>query len=82
MEGDKLSGGIGPLIFNLGSKQMWLVRLYALATLLPEKKLELEAQWALELMWLFWLRDSSVAAAKIWTPDLPAYIRVIVLTAA
>jgi hypothetical protein len=26
----------------------------ALANLLPEKKLELEAGWALELVWMFW----------------------------
>jgi len=37
----------------------------ALATLLPEKKLELEAAWALELVWMFWTIDSSVAPAKI-----------------
>jgi len=75
MEVDMLSGGIGPLVFNLGSKQMWLVRPYALVTLLPEKKLELEAEWVLELIWMCWRRDSSLAADKIWTPDLPAYIQ-------
>jgi hypothetical protein len=44
---------------------MRVVRLRALATLLPEKKLELEAGWALELVWMFWWKDSSLASAKI-----------------
>jgi hypothetical protein len=44
---------------------MRVVRLSALANLLPEKKLELEAGWALELVWVFWRRDSSIALAKI-----------------
>jgi len=35
MEGDRLSGGITPLNFKLGTKQMTL---NPLATLLPEKK--------------------------------------------
>ena len=39
MEGDRLSVGIAPLIFKLGSRRMWVVRLSALANLLPEKKL-------------------------------------------
>jgi len=39
MEGDRLSGGVAPLIFKLGSRRMWVVRLSALANLLPEKKL-------------------------------------------
>jgi len=38
MEADRLSGGIAPLIFNLGFRCMWVVRLSALASLLPEKK--------------------------------------------
>ena len=37
MEGDRLSGGIAPLIFKLCSRHMIVVRLSALATLLPEK---------------------------------------------
>jgi len=32
---DGLSEGIAPLIFKLGSRRMWVVRLSALATLLP-----------------------------------------------
>jgi hypothetical protein len=56
-----------------------VVRLSALVTLLPEKKLEFEAGWVLELVWMLWRRDSSGAAAKIRTPDLPAYIVVILL---
>ena len=66
--------------FNLASRQMWVVRLSTLATLLPAKKLQLEAGWALELVWMFWRGDSSVASAKIWTADLPAYIPLTVLT--
>jgi len=27
MEGDRLSGGIAPLIFKLGSRHIWVVRL-------------------------------------------------------
>jgi hypothetical protein len=42
-----------------------VVRLYALATLLLEKQLEFEAEWALEVIWMFWKRDSSIAPAKI-----------------
>jgi hypothetical protein len=42
-----------------------VVRLSALATLLPEKKLELESEWALELVWLFWRRDISIVPFKI-----------------
>jgi len=80
MEEDRLSGGIAPLIFKLGSRWIWEVRLSALVTLLPEKKLELEARWALELVWMFWRRDSSLVPAEIWTSDLPVYILVIVLT--
>ena len=38
MEGDRLSVGIAPLIFKLGSRRMWVVKLSALANLLPEKK--------------------------------------------
>jgi len=79
MEGDRLSGGIAPLIFKLGSRWVWVVRLSILATLLPEKKLDLEAGWALEPVWIFWRKNVSVAPAKIWTPDLPAYILVILL---
>jgi len=74
MEGDRLSGGIAPLIFKLGSRQMWVVRLSALATLLPDKQLsffiEFYAGWALELVWMFWRRDSSLAHTKFWSPYL------------
>jgi hypothetical protein len=65
MELSKLCGGIAPLIFKLGSRQMLLVRLYALVTLLSEKYPELEGEWVLELIWMFWRRDSSLPAAKI-----------------
>jgi hypothetical protein len=56
-----------------------VVRLSALATLLPEKKLDLEAGWPLALIWMFWKRDNSLAPVKIFTSDLPAYILVIFL---
>ena len=65
MEGDRLNGGIAPLICKLRSRQVGVVRLSALATLLPEKKLILEAGWVLELVWMFWRIDSSIAPAKI-----------------
>ena len=42
--------------------------------------IKLEVGWALELVWMFWRKDSSLASAKIWTPYLPAYIFVIILT--
>jgi hypothetical protein len=42
-----------------------MVRVSALATLLPEKKLEFEAGWVLELVWMFWRRDSSFVSHKI-----------------
>jgi hypothetical protein len=42
-----------------------VVRLSALVTLLPERKLDLEVGWVLELVWKFWRIDSSFAAAKI-----------------
>jgi hypothetical protein len=41
-----------------------MVRLSALVILLPEIKLELEGGWALELVWMFWRRDSSLALAN------------------
>jgi hypothetical protein len=65
MKGDMLSGGTAPLIFKLGSRQMSVVRLSALATLLLKEKLEFEAGWALELVWMFWRRDSCIAPPQI-----------------
>jgi len=65
MAADSLSGGIVPMILKLRSRQMLVVRLSALATLMLEKKLELEAEWALELVWMFWKTDSYIAPAKI-----------------
>jgi hypothetical protein len=65
MEGGRLSEGIAPLIFKLCSREMWVVRLSTLATLLPERKQDLEAEWVLELVWMFWRIDSSLAPAKI-----------------
>jgi len=52
MEGDRLSEGITPLIFKLGSRVVLFIRLSTVATLLPEKELDLEAGWALELVWM------------------------------
>ena len=79
MEAGRLSEGIAPLIFKLACRWMWEVRLSVLVTLLAEKKLELEAGWSLELIWMFWRRDSSLVPAEIWTSDLPVYILIIVL---
>jgi hypothetical protein len=53
MVADRLSGGIAPLVFKIGSRKMLVVRLSALATFLPEKKLDLEAEWVLELLWMW-----------------------------
>jgi len=39
MKADSLNGNIAPLILKLGSVRMWVVRLSALATLLPERSL-------------------------------------------
>jgi hypothetical protein len=43
-----LGGGIAPLICKFGSRQMIVVRLSALATLLPEKKLWFSWSWRLD----------------------------------
>jgi len=51
MEGDRVGGGIAPLICKLGSRQMIVVRLCALATLLPEKKLRFLLSWRLGRHW-------------------------------
>jgi len=56
---------VAPPIYKLGSRRMWVVRLSALATLLPEIKLDLEAGWVLELVWMFWKKDRSFTPAKI-----------------
>jgi len=84
MEGDRLSGGIAPLICKLGSTQIWVFRLVCTGHFTVREKaldfIELEAGWVLELVWMFWTIDSSIAPAKIWTPDLPVYILVILLT--
>ena len=44
-----------------------------------EKKLELEAEWALELVWMFWKIDSYIAPAKICTEDILVYILITLL---
>ena len=44
-----------------------------------EKKLELEAEWALELVWMFWKTDSYIAPAKICTEDILLYILITLL---
>ena len=51
MEGDRLSGGIAALIFNVASRWMWVVRLSALSTLLPEEKLSFSLSWRLAGCW-------------------------------
>jgi len=45
MEADRLFRGMAPLILKLGCRQMIVVRLSALATLLPEEKLWLPFNW-------------------------------------
>jgi len=42
--------------------------------------IEFEAGRVLERALMFWRRASSIVPAKFWTPDIPAYILVIVLT--
>jgi len=58
MEGDRLSGGIAPLMCKFVSRQMIVVRLSVQDILLPDKKtvvsVELETGWALVLVWMFW----------------------------
>jgi hypothetical protein len=49
------------------------------ATEIAEDFIDLDAGWALELVWIFWRRKNSIASAKICTPDIPAYILVIIL---
>ena len=44
-----------------------------------EKKLELEGEWALELVWMFWKTDSYIAPAKICTEDIFVYILITLL---
>jgi len=51
MGADRLSGGIAPLIFKLGFRWMWVVRLSALATLLPEIKVWFPLSWRLGGCW-------------------------------
>jgi len=51
MEADRLSGGMAPLIFKLVSIWMWVVRLSALATIMPEKKLWFSLSWRLDGHW-------------------------------
>jgi len=51
MEADRLSGGIVPPIFKLGSRCLRVVRLFALATLLPEKLHWFSLGWRLGGCW-------------------------------
>jgi hypothetical protein len=83
MEADRLSGSITPLIYKCLQADLsghtvcpghFTAREMALVLV------ELEAGCALELAWMFWRKDSSLAPSKIWTPDFPAYILVTVLT--
>jgi hypothetical protein len=41
---------------------------------------EFGAGWVLELVWVFWRKNNTVAADKIRTPELPLYIPVTVLS--
>jgi len=47
METHRLSGGIAPLNFKLGTRQTWVVRLNPLSTLLPDKKHWFTLNWRL-----------------------------------
>ena len=71
--GKNLIGVIAPLIFKRRSRQMSVVRLSALATLLPEKKLELEAVWVLELVRMFWKRDLKKRCSRVYPGHFPDY---------
>ena len=51
MQEDRLGGGIAPLICKLGSRQIIVVRLSAMATSLPEKKLWFSLSWRLGGYW-------------------------------
>jgi len=47
MEAHRLGGGIAPLNFKLGTRQMWVMRLNPLSTLLPDKKHWFTLNWRL-----------------------------------
>jgi len=51
MEAERLSGSMAPLTLKLVSTRMWVLRLSALATLLPEKKLWFSLSWRLDGHW-------------------------------
>ena len=59
---------------------MRVVRLSNLATVLLEEKREF-AGWVLDLIWMFWRKDSSLVRTKIWNLDISEYIRITALTA-
>jgi len=61
-------GGIAPLIFKLGSRHVSGQTVCPGHFTAKENAvvfIELDAGWALELAWIFWRRDSSLASAKI-----------------
>jgi len=79
-------GGIAPL--NFSTIWRWVVclpsMLLYLPPLLPVKgapvPTEYEPGWALQLFWMFWKREKTLAPAGIWTMDYPASSLVTVLT--
>jgi len=69
MDADRLSGGLAPLICIIGCRQMIAVRMSALATLLPEKKLWFSLGWRLAGHW----RWSGCFEEEIFLLFLPRF---------
>jgi hypothetical protein len=68
IEADRLSGVTAPLILKLVFTDVGCQTVFSGHFTAREKALvffELEAGWALELAWMFWRKDSSLASSKI-----------------